>query len=112
MNGTLRILARVVVVDRHRQDFLGLFLLYDILVKNLLYLGGLEDLPVALFFAFLAVFLAYNFVAELDALVADIDGGAGNEFLDLILAFAAEGAQEVVIGIVVFAHGPYPPLIL
>ena len=37
-----------------------------------------------------------DLVAELDALVADVDAGPGDELLDLLLALSAEGALEQV----------------
>ena len=57
--------------------------------------------------------LADDVVAELDALVADEDGRAGDELADLVLALAAEGAVEelaVVVaaaGIFASSNGPH-----
>jgi hypothetical protein len=42
----------------------------------------------------LAQLLLDDLVAEVDAFVADIDAGAGNQLLDLLLALATEGALE------------------
>ncbi len=44
---------------------------------------------------FLLVLLRDDVVAELDALVADVDGRARDQLLDFLLALAAEGAGEV-----------------
>ena len=41
--------------------------------------------------------IADDVVAEVDAFVADEDRGAGNEFLDLMLALAAEGTVEKLL---------------
>src|SRR5262249_16073328 len=46
-------------------------------------------------------------VAEVDALVADVDGRAGDQLADLVLALSAERADEVAAPIVtVFGHWP------
>ena len=87
--------ALVVVVDGDGEDLLGLLLADDVLaqvVEDLLRRRGAlagADLrlrrPRRLFIDDLA--------AQLDALVADVDGaGAGDQALDLVLVLAAEGA--------------------
>jgi hypothetical protein len=43
--------------------------------------------------------LVDDLVAEVDALVADIDAGAGDQLLDLALRLAAEAAKELLIGV-------------
>src|SRR5688572_33110429 len=40
--------------------------------------------------------LLVDLVAELDALVADVDRRPGDELLDVLLALAAEGAAQLV----------------
>src|SRR5262249_20944336 len=90
----------VVVVHRDREDLLGTLLADHVLVEDLLDLrrlrhgrGGSERL-------FLVAFLGDDVVAEVDALVADVDGGAGDELAHLVLALPAERADEVPATIV------------
>jgi hypothetical protein len=42
--------------------------------------------------------LVDDLVAEIDALVADVDAGAGDQLLDLPLRLAAEAAEELLVG--------------
>ena len=99
--------ALVVVVHRHGQRLLGALLPDDVLVEHGLDLGGLGQLvarPVGL----VLEFLADDVVAQLDALVADEHGGAGDELAHLVLALAAEGAVQQLAVVAssagVFAH--------
>src|SRR5207302_8732708 len=83
----------VVVVDGHGQDLLGPLLADHVLVERGLDLGRLgeaADLPRLLLFPL----LGDDVIAELDALVADVDGGTGDELADVVLALAAERALE------------------
>ena len=59
-------------------------------------LGGLGEL------------LLDDLVAEVDALVADVDAGPGDQLLDLLLRLAAEGALEQLPGVTEFRHGSSP----
>jgi hypothetical protein len=43
--------------------------------------------------------LVDDLVAEIDALVADVDPGPGDELLDLALRLPAEAAQELFVGV-------------
>jgi len=43
--------------------------------------------------------LVDDLVAEIDALVADVDAGSGDQLLDLALRLAAEAAEELFVGI-------------
>jgi hypothetical protein len=43
--------------------------------------------------------LVDDLVAEVDALVAYVDAGAGDQLLDLALRLAAEAAEELLVGI-------------
>jgi hypothetical protein len=89
-----------VVVDGDRQDLLGALLPDDIVVEEVLDLdrsrqsdGGAVLLPLAL--------LGDDVVAELDALVADVDGGAGDQLADLPLPLPTEGAREIAVMVAV-----------
>jgi hypothetical protein len=41
--------------------------------------------------------LVDDLVAEIDALVADVDAGTGDQLLDLALRLAAEAAEELLV---------------
>ena len=43
--------------------------------------------------------LVDDLVAEIDALVADVDARPGDQLLDLPLRLAAEGAEELFVGV-------------
>jgi hypothetical protein len=43
--------------------------------------------------------LVDDLVAEVDALVADVDAGSGDQLLDLALRLAAEAAEELLVRI-------------
>ena len=97
----------VVVVDRHREGLLGRLLAHHVLLEeleDLLRLGELDEPELA----GLGQLLLDDLVAEVDALVADVDPGAGDELLDLLLALAAEGALEQVSAVTDACHGDVP----
>ena len=90
--------ALVVVVDRHRQRALGLLLPDDVLLEDVVDLPRLgEVLDVERRRG--GELLVDDLVAEIDALVADVDARAGDQLLDLPLALAAEGAEELLVGV-------------
>src|SRR5205085_4726950 len=87
--GLARVDALVVVVDGDGEDLLGALLADDVVIEEGLDLdrGGKGDgravlLPLGL--------LGDDVVAELDALVTDVDRGAGDELPDFPLPLAAE----------------------
>ena len=43
--------------------------------------------------------LVDDLVAEVDALVADVDAGPGDQLLDLTLALSAEAAEELLVSV-------------
>jgi hypothetical protein len=43
--------------------------------------------------------LVDDLVAEIDALVADVDAGPGDQFLDLALGLPAETAEKLFVGV-------------
>ena len=98
--------ALVVVIYRHRQGHLGGLLADDILVQHLVNLpgggDGVGDLPGGGVLDQVALILQ-DAHAQLDALVADIGAGAGDEPADLILVLAAEGTADGAL-FVVFCH--------
>ena len=74
----------VVVVDGDREDLLGALLADDVVVEELEHLAGLGELFETELGGLGELFLD-DLVAEVDALVADVDAGAGDELLDLLL---------------------------
>jgi hypothetical protein len=87
-----------VVVDGYRERALRLFLGDDVIVQDdvdvlrprevvEIELGGSGQL------------LIDDLVAEIDALVADIDAGPGDQLLDLTLALSAEAAEELLVSV-------------
>src|SRR5690606_6905505 len=103
--------ALVVVVDRHRQRALRLGLPDDVLVEEVVDLGGLGQL-VELDVARLRQLLLDDLVAEIDALVADVDPRAGDQFLDLLLTLPAERALEQVTAVADACHECRPQILL
>jgi hypothetical protein len=86
-----------VVVDRYRERALGLLLPYDVLVQyavDLLRLRQIVDVEGR----GSGELLVDDLVAEIDALVTDVDARPGDQLLDLALRFAAETAEELLIG--------------
>jgi len=90
--------ALVVVVDGNRQRSLGRVLADDVLVEDLVDLDGLRQ-RVELEARGRRQLLVDDLVAEIDALVADVDPGARDQLLDLTLGLPAEGAEELLVGV-------------
>ena len=95
--------ALVVVVDRDRERALRLLLRDDVVVQ----------LGVDLLRARQVVeverrgsreLLVDDLVAEIDALVADVDAGPGDQLLDLPLRLAAEAAEELLVAVARTRH--------
>ncbi len=100
----------VVVVDGDGERLLGLVLADDVAVEELVDLARLRQLVEAEL-AGLGELLLDDLVAEVDALVADVDAGARDQLLDLLLALSAEGALEQVTGLADTCHGESFPSI-
>ena len=88
--------ALVVVVDRDGERPLGLFLRDDVVVQHRV------DVPragqvVEVELGRSGQLLVDDLVAEIDALVADVDAGAGDQLLDLSLALPAEAAEKLLV---------------
>ena len=102
--------ALVMVVYRHRQDHFGPFLPDDVFVYLLFDAGWIRYGQPGLFGFFFFVFFGNNVVAELDALIADVDSGSGDELFHFALAFAAKRTQQVGTFVsTAFAHTVRPP---
>jgi hypothetical protein len=86
-----------VVVDRYGESALGAVLADDVFVQNVVDLARLRKI-LELEGRRSGELLIDDLVAEVDALVADIDAGAGDQLLDLPLRLAAEAAEELLVG--------------
>src|SRR5262249_7357116 len=101
--------APVVVVHRHREDLLGAILPHHVVVEHrldLVRLGRARRLAARLL---LAVLLGDDVVAELDALVADVDRRPRDELAHLALALATEGTGEVGVVVPLVLHDREAP---
>ena len=86
------------IMDRDREHLLGVVLPDDVVVEGLAdRLRGRNI--VARFRQRRLVFLADDVQAKFDTLVANEDGGSGDELAHLVLALAAERAVERVLRI-------------
>ena len=102
--------ALVVVVDRDRQGALRLFLRDDVFVQravDLLRPGQVLEVEGGRG----GELLVDDLVAEIDAFVADIDAGTGDELLDLPLRLAAEAAEKLLVSFTRARHpvSPFTP---
>ena len=86
--------AFVVIVDGHREDFLGPFLADDVFVEELLYLHRFGYFRARAGKLLALVFFGDNIVAELNAFVADEARRSRDQFLDVFLVLAAERAEH------------------
>src|SRR5690606_13552944 len=77
------------------QGPLGPVLAHDVLLEELVDLPRLGQCPETEVTG-LGQLLLDDLVAQVDALVADVDPGARDELLDLLLTLAAEGALQQV----------------
>jgi hypothetical protein len=84
-----------VVVDRDSEGLLGCVLPDDILVKEVEDFLGLGQVFPLDFVAVAALFFD-DLVAQIDALVTDVDPGAGDQLGDLLLALPAERTLQKV----------------
>jgi hypothetical protein len=87
-----------VVVDGDREGPLGALLADDVLVQDRVDLLRLRQ-ALQLECRRRLKLLVDDLVAEIDALVADIDARPGNQLLDLALRLPAEAAEKLLIGV-------------
>jgi hypothetical protein len=97
--------ALVVVVNSDGQLLLGYLLADDVEIEEFLYFLRLRE--------FLSDGRGHNvvrddFIADIDAFIAYIDGRAGNELFDVVLAFGTEGTSKDIISLVVFSQRSPP----
>ncbi len=82
--------ALVVVVHRDREHLLGAFLANHVLVENRFDLARPRNAQLGVLLLFAVNLFGDDVVAQPDALVADVDGGPGDELLHFFLRFSAE----------------------
>src|SRR5690606_1495092 len=101
----------VVVVDSDSQNLLGTLLTDHILIQDRTdLLGRRQFMRIALGLGFLHL-LADDVVAQVYALVADEDGGTGDQLAHFMLALAAERAVKqlaVVLAVAGISHSVNP----
>src|SRR5581483_2355024 len=85
------------------EDLLGLLLTDHVVVQELVDLLRLGKL-VPLDLGGLRQLLFDDLVAEIDALVTDVDAGPGDQLLHLLLALPAEGALQQVPPVAELGH--------
>src|SRR5579884_2730943 len=95
--------ALVVVVDRDREGALRLFLRDHVVVEDVV------DVPragqvVEVELGRARQLLVDDLVTEIDAFVADVDAGTGDQLLDLPLALAAEAAEQLLVAVGCACH--------
>jgi hypothetical protein len=86
-----------VVVDRDGKGALGALLADHVLVEDAVNLPGLGEV-LELERRRGGELLVDDLVAEIDALIADVDAGPGDQLLDLTLRLPAEAAEELLVG--------------
>ena len=105
-------------MDRDGEGLLGAFLTHHVFVEGVLDLLGLGNVRALASGILLSVFLGDDVVAELDAFVADVHRGAGDQLADFLLALPAEGTRQVAVVVALLhdfspegaAAGPVGPL--
>ncbi len=93
----------VVVVDRDGEDLLGVVLTDHVVVEELADLTRIGEL-VERQLAGVGEFLFDDLVAEIDALVTDVDTRTGDQLLDLLLGLAAERTLQQFAGVSELRH--------
>ena len=101
--------ALVVVVDRHGERALRLFLRDDVVVQDGVDVERLREV-VEVELRRRGELLVDDLVAEIDALVADVDAGTSDQFLDLSLRLPAEAAKQLLVTLARPSHvSPFTP---
>ena len=95
--------ALVVVVDGDRERPLRLFLRDDVVVEDGVDVARARQV-VEVELGRSRQLLVDDLVAEIDALVADVDAGAGDQLLHLALALAAEAAEKLLVAVGCACH--------
>ena len=95
--------ALVVVVDRDRERALRLLLRDDVVVQDGVDVERLGEV-VEVELRRRGELLVDDLVAEIDALVADVDAGTSDQLLDLTLALPAEAAKQLLVALARPSH--------
>src|SRR4051794_6234729 len=103
--------ALVVVVDGDGQGALRRLLSDDVLTEDVVDLPRLGEV-VDVERRRGGELLVDDLVAEIDALVADVNAGPGDQLLDLALRLPAEGAEELLVGVGRPGHGSVKSVLL
>jgi hypothetical protein len=102
--------ALVVVVDRHGEGALRLLLGDDVVVEDGVDVKRLGEV-VEVELRRSRELLVDDLVAEIDALVADVDPGTSDQLLDLSLTFPAEAAKQLLVTLARPSHvSPFTPV--
>jgi hypothetical protein len=96
-----------VVVNGHRERPLRLFLGDHIVVEDGVDVSRAREV-VEVERRRCGELLVDDLVAEIDALVADVDAGAGDQLLHLALALAAEAAEQLLVAVARARHQTDP----
>ena len=106
--------ALVMVVYSNRQDLLGALLTNNVLIQDRTNLYRRRQLLITAFSLTFLHFLTNDVVAQINALIADKHGGAGNQLAHFMLALAAEGAiQQFAVVVTLPSYiGHRKPLLL
>src|SRR6185436_16827978 len=88
--------ALVVLINRNSQPLLGFILSNHILVKKAFDLARFGQRRTSGYRLSLLI-IGDDLVADVDTLIADVDRRAGNEFLNFVLGFTAEGTAQCVV---------------
>src|SRR5690348_811091 len=96
--------ALVMIMDRDREDALGMILADDVIVENLADIFGCRDAVARLDQRGLVLF-ADDVHAQFDAFIADEHRRASDELAHLMLALAAERTVEGVLRIAAAGFG-------
>ena len=100
--------ALVVVVDRDRERALGRLLAHHVLLEDRPDLLRLREI-LEIEGRGARQLLVDDLVTEVDALVADVDAGTGDELLHLPLRLPAEAAEELFVGVSGSRHARVSP---
>ena len=97
------------VVHRYRKNLLRVVLTDDVVVQEVVDLTRLRQL-VEMELGGLGQLFFDDLVAEIDALIADVDAGAGDQLLHLLLRLAAERALQQFASVTELGHD-VPPIL-
>src|SRR4029078_7152378 len=98
-------------MNGHGENFLGPFLSNDVLIQVGFDFHRLVELRGNIFFGFFPIF-SDDVITEVDAFIADVDGGSGNQSADFVAALSTERATEMSINLIPLCHASSPVLLV